>query len=367
MVQLYHIHSSVSNFSLRGEKMTTDEKLNYINKIRVQNLVEKIDELIEMFKGEKESIVREALVDALKVLKSENSLNKIIELFRSDDIYIRNAATVILAAYREASIPYLAKALEDENEHVRKLALDTLYMIREPYVVDILAKGLEDSTLNNLISTIEYMGELEGYKYTDNIAEILKEAEDPFLVVTCLETLSKIGNRYSFEVIKEKFSEPSNLNDFILPAFMKALSKYASAELLPLILEILDKNGEIFYKELIDILEKIIERKSEFSESVIQMIYQVLVKLYSLPIPSMNKYELLNLIGELNFKNSKNFLLNCLNSGDLFVKIGTLEAIEKLKIKDQEIIEKLERILKTETNEDLKVVAKEVLDSMKKR
>ncbi|MCD6546589.1 MAG: HEAT repeat domain-containing protein [Thermotogae bacterium] len=342
--------------------MTTEEKLNLIYEIRESRQKDRVFELIEMLKNESEDIVKESLVEALKILKNEDAIEKLMEFFYSEDLYLKNAAVTILAEYGELSIPYLMKKLDDENEHVRKLAIDTIHMIRNPITVDILAKGLEDKSINNLISVIEYIADLEGYHYSNKIAEILEESRDPFLTITCLEALSEIGDEYSLEVVKKKFPDPSKIDDFTLPAYMRFLASHATVEFLPFVIEVLNEKSEIFYKELIDILERFVNMKNELSDSDVEKVYSALLKLLNTSIPSMNKYEVFGLIVELRGESAKDLILEMLDSNDFFIKMGALEAVGKLFKGNREIIEKLKNFLKREVNEELKMVARDILE-----
>ena len=81
--------------------MTTEEKLNLIYEIRESRQKDRVFELIEMLKNESEDIVKESLVEALKILKNEDAIEKLMEFFYSEDLYLKNAAVTILAEYGE--------------------------------------------------------------------------------------------------------------------------------------------------------------------------------------------------------------------------------------------------------------------------
>ena len=345
--------------------MNTEEKLNYVYKIGDEGLVNEAEGLIDMLQEERETIVKEAIADVLKKVRSKRFIEKIGKLFYSDDLYLRNVATEILAAYEEDAIPYLSKILDkEENEHVRKLALDTLYMIQEPYVIDVIAKALNDPAKNNLTSAIEYIGNLGGTKYASKIADILKGTDDPFLIVTCLSALSEIGNEETAKVVKEKFPNPLELDDFIFPAYVRAIIKQTTIDNLYFVLELVKEKGEIFYKEIIDMVEGIVSVKEDMSSEDRKKIYNALVELLEYQIPSMNKYEILNLMGDLGYKEAGEYIYKLLDSEDPFIKMGAIEALGKLSIKDKKVIDKLRDILEHEENEDVKAVAEEILENL---
>ena len=76
----------------------------------------------------------------------------------------------------------------------------------------------------------------------------------------------------------------------------------------------------------------------------------------------MNKYEVFGLIVELRGESVKDLILEMLNSNDFFIKMGALEAVGKLFKGNREIVEKLKNFLKREVNEELKMVARDILE-----
>ncbi|MEN3187810.1 MAG: HEAT repeat domain-containing protein [Atribacterota bacterium] len=301
------------------------------------------------------------MVRALKKLQDCTIPEKIAVLFRSPDLFLRNAAVDILASQWQAPLEILARSLKSEDKHVRKLALDALYALNNPIVTDIIASALDDDDVNNLIAAVEYIADRQGYRYADRIADVLARAQDPFLVSACLEALGKIGNQYTKSVVQELFPDPASLPEYLIPSYLRFLAGCGSGEYLSLVLDIAFRWGKVFYKEILDVIRGIIQRTDTLSEGDQKAMGSCLRILLDSDIPSANKYEVLFLLVQGDRDNCLQDVRMFLESEDPLLRLAALEVIGEYRL--QECIPEVQALLEKEVDEDVKQCA---LDALRK-
>lgn len=86
-----------------------------LDEIAALNDESRLDYVLELLKNDPREIVRESAAQCLKSFISQQAAEKVVELFYSDDAYVRNTATTILAKYWPLSCPALTKALKDKS------------------------------------------------------------------------------------------------------------------------------------------------------------------------------------------------------------------------------------------------------------
>ncbi len=343
-----------------------EDRLYAVERIKQDGLTEFADDLIDILKKDTSEMARESAMETLKTFTSPDVSKKIAKLFEEDDPFLRNAAVTILAAHWEAPLASLSTYMKSENKHIRKLALDSLHATGNPLVVDLIATALKDEDINNVISAVEYIADLEGYRYADSIADILKKAEDPFLLATCLEALAKIGNKYASQVVHDRFPDPAQLPDFLLFSYLRFIAHVGDEGRLPDLLKIVDMKGAVVYKECIDVIHSILDRcGDDLSALSKKTIENILFELLSLNIPPMNKYECLVMLGSLRGKRAIEMLHRSLKDQNPFVRMGAIEGIGKIGSKES--IPILEELAAIEKNEDVKAVIQDVLNMLGKK
>uniref|UniRef100_A0A7V4THT3 HEAT repeat domain-containing protein n=1 Tax=Candidatus Caldatribacterium saccharofermentans TaxID=1454753 RepID=A0A7V4THT3_9BACT len=319
-----------------------------------------VEVLVDLLQHDPSQIVREAALETLKCYPSSFLVPRLVPLLESDDIFVRNAAVTVLSAHFEAPLKELARLVNHPNKHVRKLALDALFQTRNPLAVDIIARGLQDPDVNNVIAAVEYLGKMEGFRFADAINDILERAEDPFLMCTCLEALARIGNRNSIAVVQRKFANPRDINCFVLFSYLRFLSEKGDLSFLPQIEAIFEEQGNIAGKELIDVLKGLISRhRKDFSDEDVQRVKTLLKKLLVSALPSSNRYELLVLLAEMGGEDVEKLLLAHLSHPNFFAKLGAIEGLAKLRTPGG--IEKLREFAAREENQELREIAAEIL------
>lgn len=321
-----------------------------------------VEVFIELLQYDPSQIVRESALEALKHYPTPHVVSKLVPLLESDDVFVRNAVVTILSAHFEAPLKELAGLVDHPNKNVRKLALDTLFQMRNPLAVDIIARGLRDSDMNNVIAAVEYLGKMDGFRFADEINDIFEKAEDPFLICTCLETLARIGNRNSIAVVKRKFKEPQELDCLFLFPYLRFLSEKGDLSFLPQIEALFERYGVMAGKELIDVLKGLVVRYGkDFSEKDTQKVKALIKKLLISDLPSSHHYELLILLAEVGGEDVEPLLLSCLSHPNFFAKLGAVEGLAKLRTPRS--LEKLREFAEHEENQELREIAAEILKS----
>lgn len=319
-----------------------------------------VDALIDLLQHDPSQIVRESALETLKHYPTPLLVPKLIPLLESDDIFVRNAAVTVLSAHFETPLKELARLVSHPNKHVRKLALDALFQTRNPLAVDIIARGLQDPDVNNVIAAVEYLGKMDGFRFADAINDVLERAEDPFLICTCLEALARIGNRNSIAVVQRKFSDPQSINCFVLFSYLRFLSEKGDLGFLPQIEAIFESQGAVVGKELIDVLKGLVSRhRKDFSQQDTEKVKTLLGRLLASALPSSNRYELLVLLAEVGGEEMEELLLAHLSHPDFFAKLGAIEGLAKLKTPRG--LEKLREFAEREESKELREIAMEVL------
>lgn len=322
-----------------------------------------VEVLVDLLQRDPSQIVRESALEALKHCPTSHLVPKLVPLLESDDVFVRNAVVTILSAHFETPLKELARLVNHPNKHVRKLALDTLFQTGNPIAVDIVARGLRDPDINNVIAAVEYLGKMDGFRFADEINDILEKAEDPFLICTCLETLARIGNRNSIAVVQRKFKESQEVDCLFLFPYLRFLSEKGDLSFLPQVEALFERHGATAGRELIDVLKGLVARHGkDFSEKDLQRVKALIKKLLISDLPSSNHYELLVLLAEVGGEDAEPLLLGYLSHPNFFVKLGAIEGLAKLGTPRS--LEKLREFAEHERNRELREIAAEILKSI---
>jgi len=325
--------------------------------------VSKINEVIKILKNDNRQIIRETAVKVLKTIKFKETAEEVSKLLFEKDAFLRNSAVMILAELWDVSKPILKELIKHKNKHIRKYALDALYLSNSPQSTDLISQCLDDEEVNNVIAAVEYIGYYYDTRYNDKIVKILKKTSDPFLICTCLETLEKIGTEKHHDEVINFLSNQKEINDIILPSLLKFLSSKIKFDDINFILQIAPSKFEIAYKEIIDTIKNFIEKyQNQIDEKLSNKITQLLLSFLDNEIPSENKYEIIMLISIIN----PNILLDRINefleSNDELIQLGALELIGQKKLTKYK--NKIIEISKNSSSELIIEICQDVLNEL---
>ena len=93
--------------------------------------------------------------------KRREDFEKMFEMLKSDNAYLRNAAIKFIQDYGEEAKPYLEEWLNDEDRDVRIFAINILGDVKFEGAVDLLRYVLmKETDLNALMTAVDYLGEV---------------------------------------------------------------------------------------------------------------------------------------------------------------------------------------------------------------
>ena len=289
--------------------------------------------IIDMMLKEKSQLVREAIVDALQQIISPEIYDGIYEMFSSKEAFTRNAAIKIFADGGDDAINYLGKSYPGSNKEVRKLILDSLFEIGTPLAVKTMRLGLYDRDMNVNITSIEYLGRLNDYQSGSRLVEILKDADQPMLVISLLESISRTCNsewiRQAIEIILPD-NNNKTINNLYLCEILNLTAMEGSVEDILKILE-LNIDYNIYSEDISVLLRKSNKRYPEILS--IERFRETILKL--LNSENINSNTLLNLFHLL--EECKNKIISSR------VKKLTSEDIWEEKLLKHELVELLKR------------------------
>ncbi len=243
-----------------GVKSDVEEanaKLEALLKERPPNLSEI---LLGWLESERNQMVRERLLEVLSDVFSERPEKEVLRrMLSSKDAFVRNGAVEIGKRLGAKALGVLEELLEDENEDVRKLALDIAAFVRDKRVVELMRRALQDPDPNVRMTAAEYLGERGDEKAASLIEERLFSEDEPLLVATFLETLTQIGTSPNSRRVIERFKE--RVDPVLLHSFLKYLGAFGEEEDLRWIEEALEKGKISVTRELVDALFGILSRK----------------------------------------------------------------------------------------------------------
>ncbi|MGQ9856984.1 MAG: HEAT repeat domain-containing protein [Fervidobacterium sp.] len=287
-----------------------------------------IDYLINVLSTDNSQIVVERASLILSKVQSPDIADKVSVLLFSENAHARNVGSVILAQIWPASKEALEKLVEHPNKHIRKHALDILNMTQSPDAVEIIAKGLDDPEPNNVIAAVEYIGEYYESKYLDKIIDVMNRINEPMLISTALESLEKICDETCFTKLPSIISSIDIYNPIILPSFLRFLSAISRKEDIEFIEKAIEQK-DVYYKELIDFLKSYTAKYATSLDKPekLKLIKYTCELLNSEQTPSVNKYELVQLIARLEPDYVVSKLTELLDDKDKYIVVAVLDFI----------------------------------------
>ncbi|MGE5397951.1 MAG: HEAT repeat domain-containing protein [Chitinophagales bacterium] len=291
--------------------------------IAYYNLVDGAIPLVERLQVEDSRFVREVIVNSLKALKAKQIVDNVLPLLRSDDAFLRNSAIDILVVQDESDMDSLRMLLHDPEKDVRKFVLDILVQLGTVYAVSLLTEALNDSDINNVITAVEYLGRLDASASINYINDVFNKTDNMLLRCTCLETMSKIGNKQSMDYVALKYPDYQAIGGLEMYSFMKYLARKGSELHLPIVTQLIVEKGEHMVKEIINALEGILQRSE--MEYLPNSLLEALDGYIDSDINEINKYELLILLSDYKNEEISSIIKKHLTSGNRMVCLGAVE------------------------------------------
>lgn len=216
--------------------------------------------IIKHLFDEDSRLVRELIVEGLKVLDVSDHFEAIAKYFESSDAYIRNCAIEIFGAQGENAVAFLTSKMDHENKEVRKLILDSLVATRSKYSIPALRAALRDKAPNVMITAIEYLGKIFDEDSLKDIMDIFEEVNEPMVRSACLETLTSMGSADDLDKVMSVLGG-ENMDSFYKPSVLRLAGEKGAERHLEFLLSFLNNKNTMYFKEISNGILKIITRE----------------------------------------------------------------------------------------------------------
>ncbi len=161
---------------------------------------EACDALLELLSAEDESVVRDALLNSLASMVTQQpeylqaSLERVIELLRQANASLRTQLVRFLAGFPDEMSELVPQLLADPNTNIRLYALDIVQSLRHPDVPQWLKQVIEtEAEANVVISAIDRSVEAGCQEILDVLPGVVERFPDvemlPFAVHMATERL----------------------------------------------------------------------------------------------------------------------------------------------------------------------------------
>lgn len=284
-----------------------------------------IEILIDRLELEESRFVREVIVNCLKGLKGREIVEKLIPLLSREDAFIRNAGIEILSLQGEIAIEFMRKLLGDPDKDIRKFTLDILFQLKSLNTAELIAEALNDPDINNLITAVEYLGQMEDTNYTPRVNELLMRGDNILLRCTCLEALAFIGDEESIRCVNKMYPNYENISILEQYSFLKFVARKGSDIHLHLVISLIEEKGQVMHKEIINAIQGILKRNPR--KLLPPDLLNALSYYLNTDINDINKYELLILLGHYQNPEIYAILLEYVGDEQTLIRMGAVEGL----------------------------------------
>ena len=224
----------------------TNERINAINELGRMKSKEALNLLLDVAKKEVDINVR---VSAIRGIGNQGIISKKVQ-----EILLWNS--------------------RDTNPQVRRASIETLNVMNSSILQNVLLERLEDPDESIRHLSIDIMGNRKLKESTDALISLLKQSNDPQIIIRIAQALGKIQDPGAMESLFEKFSAgPPKTRPYISQSlqlfgekpkdyFLRILSESNDIQLLQLSIGALQNiNGE-------DVMEPIVKKLNHADQNV---------------------------------------------------------------------------------------------------
>jgi len=210
---------------------------------------------------EESRLVRELIVEGLKVLDVSDYFESIAKYFESTDAYVRNCAIEIFGSKGEDAVAFLTSIMDNEDKEVRKLILDSLVATSSKYSIPALRAALNDKAANVMITAIEYLGKIYDEDSLKDVMDIFSRVDEPMVRSSCLETLSMMGNPDIVDMVINTLGK-QGVDSFFKPSVIRLVGEKGGHRHLEFLLSFLNNKNTMYFREISNGILKIISREN---------------------------------------------------------------------------------------------------------
>lgn len=133
---------------------------------------------------------KEAVETLLAAQPGRDDIVEVIELLRHEDnAGLRNAASELLVRIGKPAIPALVVHLQDHDQDLRKLVIDSLAAIGEQSAIPALLQSLDDPDVNVAAAAAEALGAIGDRSVVPALLQALERRQDDFFRFSALSAL----------------------------------------------------------------------------------------------------------------------------------------------------------------------------------
>ena len=212
-----------------------------------------IEPLITLF-DDIEKSVQEAAVEALKQIGGKATVVAVSPLLRSEKVSSRNFASDILVETGDSAIEELAQLIHDDDHDVRKFAVDILGLIGSKEATEQIIEALNDPHINVICGAVEALGNIGDKHALKALINLLGKADDSWLKFMLVESIGKLKDPSSLEVLHGMFNESDPI---LLASVIGSVGSIGHKDSVLPLLSALDTLPEALREVAIDALNKI--------------------------------------------------------------------------------------------------------------
>ncbi len=126
--------------------------------------------------------------------KREEDFNKLFEMLKSKNAYLRNSVIAFLQEYGKEVIPFIQKLMDDEDRDIRIFAMNILGDVQFEDSIEMLRSFIaKEKDINALMTAVDYLGEVGDESDILRLKNIQQVHEDePYVVFGVDLALSRL-------------------------------------------------------------------------------------------------------------------------------------------------------------------------------
>ena len=154
--------------------------------------------------------VQDSAMRSLMSIKSESTAYMVLPLLRGN-AFLRNTAIMIIREVGKEAVPLLEPLLKDQDDDVRKFALDLIHDIRHCDYPEALVDMLKnDPNPNVRAAAAKTIGSLDYKEAIPELMESLKiKVDEEWVCFSAIEALTNLGDDRSVQSIVALLNSPS--------------------------------------------------------------------------------------------------------------------------------------------------------------
>ncbi len=283
---------------------TTEEKSTFLENIRQTPTpdITLVGPLVDCLEVEKSRAIKERILLILTRLVPLSAFQEVDRMLRSPDPFVRNGIVEIIKSSGIPLIHFLEKLAADDDKDVRKFVIDSLSQEKSESAIKIIRARLDDKETNILYTAIEYLGNFKDSPSVPKIEAAVLNADNFMITCAGLEALAKIQNSPQKDRILEKYMKEDTESIIAFP-LLKYLGAFGDQSAFSFIQRLLEKNSQVYTKEIVDALGSMIKRLPGLT--IPEPIREILEALQESIDNTIDKYALGKLLADATGRNTE--------------------------------------------------------------